>query len=135
MGRGAGPLLALAAALWLAALRPGAEPPPACARPGELTARAGHTVAVGCGGGAPLRGPARLLFGKPLDLNRADAATLEALPGIGPARAAAIVAERARRRFERVESLTRVRGIGPRTLAALRPYLAVPGGLHAAGPG
>ena len=37
------------------------------------------------------RGPARLLFGIPLDPNRADAGSLEVLPGIGPALARALV--------------------------------------------
>ena len=46
---------------------------------------------MGCGGeGGELRGPARLLFGLAVDPNRADLATLEALPGIGPSRAAAL---------------------------------------------
>ena len=36
-------------------------------------------------GGPELRGPARLLFGQRFDPNRADATTLQTLPGIGPA--------------------------------------------------
>ena len=72
-----------------------------------------------------LRGPVRRLFGLPLDPNRADASTLETLPGIGPARAQAIVRERCRRRFESPTDLLRVHGIGPRTLARLSPWLAV----------
>jgi competence protein ComEA len=68
---------------------------------------------------APLRGPARLLFGQPLDLNRASAQTLQRLPGIGPGRARAIVDARRLRRFERPEDLLRVRGIGPGILRRL----------------
>jgi hypothetical protein len=40
-------------------------------------------------------------------------------------RAAAIVAEREQRPFDSLEALTRVRGIGPRTLEGLRPWLEV----------
>ena len=114
--------LALAAALFAWAL-PRVDPAPAaCAAPAELAAEAGHTRAVTCAGGAPLRGPARLLYGLPLDLNRTDAASLEALPGVGPARAAAIVAARP---FAQVAELSRVPGIGPGTLARIAPYLRV----------
>ncbi len=72
-----------------------------------------------------MRGPARLLFGLRLDPNRADARALESLPGIGPVRAGAIVAERERRPFRDVSELRRVRGIGPVTLRRMRSWLAV----------
>ncbi|KPK71717.1 MAG: hypothetical protein AMJ84_05740 [Acidithiobacillales bacterium SM23_46] len=59
-----------------------------------------------------------------LDLNRASAEQLEALPGIGPVRAEAIVRYRQTHGpFRRVEDITRVSGIGPKTLEAVRPYL------------
>ena len=45
-------------------------------------------------GGPPGRGAARLLWGMPLDLNVEDERAIEALPGIGPGRARAIVAKR-----------------------------------------
>jgi competence protein ComEA len=68
--------------------------------------------------GAPAA--AVLLWGRPLDLNRATAEDLAALPGIGPARAAAIVALRTRRgRLASIEDLDDVPGIGPATLAHL----------------
>jgi competence protein ComEA len=118
----------LVAALLLGLALPGDAPRlRPCPRPAELAARGEHTSRVGCSGGAPLRGPARRLFGQALDANRADAASLETLPGIGPARAAAIVAERARRPFQRVADLERVPGIGPATLRAIAPWLAVGG--------
>ena len=63
-----------------------------------------------------------LLFGGWLDLNRAEAQALEALPGIGPARARAIAAARP---FSSLDELERVRGIGPKTRAALSPWLRV----------
>jgi competence protein ComEA len=66
-----------------------------------------------------------LLVGLPIDPNRADAATLETLPGIGPTRALAILATRERGPFRRVEELTRVPGIGPRTLAGLAGWIGI----------
>lgn len=117
----------LAAAFFLTAV-PWPEPPPRplCSAPAQAAARDGHTTAVRCDGrGAPLAGPARLLFGQRLDPNRADAEALEVLPGVGPVRAAAIVAERERRPFARVEDLRRVRGIGPVTLRRIAPFLGV----------
>ena len=62
----------------------------------------------------------------PLDLNRATAAELEALPGIGPRRAQAILDYReVSGGFDRVEDLLLVEGIGPATLEALRPLVVV----------
>ncbi len=73
----------------------------------------------------PVAGWPGLLFGHPLDLNRATQEDLEALPRIGPGLARAILADRAAQGpFPTVDSLTRVKGIGPKTLATLSPYLA-----------
>jgi competence protein ComEA len=61
-----------------------------------------------------------------LDLNRADAAALEALDGVGPVLAARIVEWRETNgRFTRVEDLQRISGIGPRTFAALADQVTV----------
>ncbi len=107
---------------------------PPCRAPREAAARDGHSSVVRCDGRGPeLRGPARLLFGLRLDPNRANARALESLPGIGPVRAAAIVAERERRPFRNVSELQRVRGIGPVTLRRVRSWLAVDGEARAAG--
>ena len=60
-----------------------------------------------------------------IDLNAAAAAELEALPGIGAALAARIVAEReARGGFRSVEDLTRVPGVGKKLVERLRPLVA-----------
>lgn len=60
----------------------------------------------------------------PLDVNRATAAELEALPGVGPATSTAIVAERERNGpFLTVDDLERVPGIGPAKLASLRDFV------------
>jgi competence ComEA-like helix-hairpin-helix protein len=58
----------------------------------------------------------------PVDVNRAGTDELASLDGIGPKLAARIVAARP---FRRVEELARVRGIGRRRLARLRPRLVL----------
>jgi len=61
-----------------------------------------------------------------LDVNTATAADLEALPGIGPVLAGRIVEHRRTHgRFERLEDLLEVEGVGPRVLERLRPLLRV----------
>ena len=61
-----------------------------------------------------------------VDLNEADQASLETIPGIGPVTATAILQHRAEiGAFESVEQLLDVTGIGPATLEALRPYVTV----------
>jgi competence protein ComEA len=62
----------------------------------------------------------------PLDLNRATVDQFEALPGVGPATAAAIVEDRTRNGpFASVDDLDRVPGIGPAKLAVLRDLVSV----------
>lgn len=75
-------------------------------------------------------GPAGGAGGRPgggrLDLNRAGAAELEALPGVGPVLAARILEERrARGGFRTVDELMDVPGIGPVVIERLRPHLGV----------
>ncbi len=60
-----------------------------------------------------------------VDLNHATEAELVALPGIGPSKAAAIVAYRERRPFQRIEQIMRVRGIGRGTFRQIRDRLTV----------
>lgn len=62
----------------------------------------------------------------PVDLNAASEAELDALPGIGPATAAAILAHRSEvGRFSSVDELLDVRGIGEAKLEQLRPLVKV----------
>ena len=59
-----------------------------------------------------------------IDLNREGLGGLQALPGIGAARAEAIVLDRVRHGpFRTIEELDRVDGIGPATVEALRPFV------------
>ncbi|MFB6248049.1 MAG: ComEA family DNA-binding protein [Salinibacter sp.] len=64
---------------------------------------------------------------QPVRLNSASRERLQALDGIGPALSERIVQYRSKHPFQRVRELRRVRGIGPKTLAALRPVVAVTG--------
>lgn len=76
-------------------------------------------------GGAATEGAGRTADGKVL-LNRATEEDLRHLPGIGATRAKAILTLRAKLgRFSRVEDLMRVKGIGRRSLARLRPMVII----------
>jgi len=60
----------------------------------------------------------------PLDLNTASLTELDALPGVGPSKAAAILQYRERQgRFSSVEELERVPGFGPAAISHLRHQL------------
>jgi len=137
--------LVLSCALFALALpRPNTRPAP-CLRPalraaGEVIcepagegrprrACISHRLATRPGEKCRLEGLARRLFDLPIDPNRADAVTLETLPGIGPVRARAIIEERCRRPFAEVYDLRRVRGLGPARVGALAPLLAIEGSL------
>ena len=62
----------------------------------------------------------------PINVNAAPPDILEALPGVGPALSDRIVDYRTTQRpFQRVQELERVRGIGSKTLASLRPMVRV----------
>lgn len=61
----------------------------------------------------------------PLDLRTATREQLEELPGIGRARAEAIVAFRERRPLRSVRDLQRIWGIGPRLVQRIAPLVTV----------
>lgn len=87
----------------------------------DASARGG----VGAGNeGAPAGGGSTA--SRSVNINRATAAELEALPGIGPALATRIVAHRqANGAFESPDDLLQVSGIGSKTLARFRDRVVV----------
>jgi competence protein ComEA len=61
-----------------------------------------------------------------VDLNTADAKALEKLPGIGPAKAQAIVEHRSKNgAFKTVDDLKKVDGIGDKTFESLKGEISV----------
>jgi len=93
------------------ASRPSAPAPGAAAPPSSTPSPAPSTIAP----------PA-----EPLDVNRAEAADLARLPGVGAGLAQRIVEERERRgRFDSPEALRYVLGMGPKKLAAIRHFITV----------
>ena len=61
----------------------------------------------------------------PINVNTAPADELQRLPGVGPVTAQAIIASRTAAPFQTVSDLDKVKGIGPKTLEKLRPFVVV----------
>lgn len=59
-----------------------------------------------------------------VNINTASEEELQTVPGIGPARAAQIVAGRP---WESVDALDKIQGIGPNQIENMRPFLTVTG--------
>ncbi|MDF2693710.1 MAG: competence protein ComEA helix-hairpin-helix repeat protein [Labilithrix sp.] len=112
--RGSLPLELDAGAVEVALSPPPAPPPPMTAAPAQATPASP----------APSSTNARATADDPVYVNVASAEELRRLPGVGPKRADAIVALRQRMgRFQRVEDLLRVKGVGRATLRKWRPLL------------
>ena len=62
-----------------------------------------------------------------ININTADQKTLETLPNIGPTKAQAIMTYRKAHKFESVDELTNVKGIGEKTLTKLKEQITVKG--------
>jgi competence protein ComEA len=87
--------------------------------------RPGEQVAAAPASGGPAGAPSAS-GGAPVNLNTADAAALDSLPGIGPVLAERIIAFRTDNGpFTSVDDLGEVSGIGERLLDQLRPLVAV----------
>ena len=77
-------------------------------------------------GGAGAGTPGTAEPAEPIDLNAADLAALDSLPGIGPSTAQAILEERTRRGgFRSIRDLLRVPGIGETRFARLKDRVRV----------
>lgn len=84
-----------------------------------------HALAAGTDAGpAPQQRPAASEDAR-VNINTATPEELVQLPGIGPTRAKAIVAERKKRSFRRVEDILRVPGIGRKTFGQIRNSIRV----------
>jgi competence protein ComEA len=86
----------------------------------------GLLVAAGLGVCAVAAGATEGGAGSPpaINLNTASAGELEGLPGVGEARAKAIIAVREKRGgFKTVDELVEVKGIGKAALEKLRPLV------------
>ena len=63
---------------------------------------------------------------RPVDLNTADSAALESVPGIGKSLSQRILAFREKNGpFQSVDDLLKVQGIGEKSIQKLRPYFTV----------
>ena len=63
---------------------------------------------------------------RPIDLNSADSAALESIPGIGKSLSQRILAFREKNGpFQSVDDLLKVQGVGEKSIQKLRPYLTV----------
>lgn len=93
---------------------------------GGAVPSAGAGVGTGSGGAATSGTSAGQAGGAPVNLNTADATLLDTLPGVGPATAARIVADRAANGpFKSPDDLGRVPGIGPKKLDQLKALVCV----------
>ena len=104
-------------------MTPAAGVPPNPASPAKRT---GPSSSAQPAPSSPPPAPSPPEPAEPLDVNRADAAALARLPGVGSGLAQRIVEERERRgRFDSPEALRYVLGMGPKKLAAIRPLITV----------
>ena len=63
---------------------------------------------------------------RPIDINTADSAALESVPGIGKSLSQRILTFREKNGpFQSVDDLLKVQGVGEKSIQKLRPYLTV----------
>lgn len=61
----------------------------------------------------------------PVNINTAPPSVLELLPGVGEKTAEKIVEQRSAAPFRKVEDIMKVKGIGPKKFAEMKPYITV----------
>lgn len=84
------------------------------------------SLALGLASASVQAAPPVEVHRSPVNLNTASVSELESLPGVGAVRARAIIAERKRRGgFRSLDQLGEVKGLGPRLVERLRPYLTL----------
>ncbi|GAA3407557.1 ComEA family DNA-binding protein [Paenibacillus hodogayensis] len=103
----------------------GGNPPVAEPAAPQAAGGAEHSPGSAADAGSP--GPKETFDSRGLiDLNRATAAELIKLPGIGPSKAQAIVDHRDRQgSFRSIDELKKVKGIGAKTFETLKPLITV----------
>lgn len=85
----------------------------------------GEQIIVPVVGATPTAAPGLTATGA-VNINSADAATLETLPRVGPAMAARIIEWReSNGRFAAIDDLKQVTGIGEKTFAELKPLVSL----------
>ena len=82
-------------------------------------------VLAGTGRGAVAAGAAPAAAGARVDINSAGADELAKLPGIGPAKARAIIEYRSEAPFQKPEDLRKVKGIGDKLYDRLKDQITV----------
>ncbi|EFL44658.1 comEA protein, partial [Fannyhessea vaginae PB189-T1-4] len=97
---------------------------------GSERARGGASSSRGRAGGKAAKGDTQNTHTSPragkISINKASAANLETIPGIGPSTAQHIVADRAQHgKFKRLEDLMRVKGIGKKKFEKIKPHIVL----------
>lgn len=99
-----------------------------CARPSSAAPASKVQDPLSVTVGAAQTKPAALATSSGVvNINEASSEQLQLLPGVGPSRAEAIVTYRKSHPFKRVEELTRIKGIGRKSLLRLRMLLSISG--------
>ena len=80
---------------------------------------------AGSGRGTVAAGTAPAAAGARVDINSASAEELAKLPGIGPAKARAIVEYRSEAPFQKPEDLRKVKGVGDKLYDQLKDQITV----------
>ncbi|MCU0661187.1 MAG: helix-hairpin-helix domain-containing protein [Myxococcota bacterium] len=99
-----------------------------------LVAACAAPLAIHAAPAAPTASAAAQTAPAVVNVNTATETELAYLPGIGPSRAQAIVAHRAKTPFKKVDDLTRIKGIGPKSLNKIRSHVTLDGPTTAKAP-